>query len=116
MNVLFSFNNQIKLAKTEFLSNVNTISISQYIMDTIHFYKILYQNIILFIFDNASYMKLAYLHLSSFLPKVYYNCCLAHILNLVGKTWVNFQKFELVDRFIINFKVIFTYNSQRKIH
>ena len=115
MNVLFSFNNQTKLTKIEFLSNVNAVSISQYIMDTIHFYKILYQNIILFISDNASYMKLAYSHLFSFLPKVYHNCCLTHILNLVGKTWVNFQKFELVDRFIMNFKVIFTYNSQRKI-
>jgi len=86
MNVLFSFNNQTKLAKTEFLSNVNAISISQCIMDTIYFYKILYQNIILFISDNASYMKLAYSLLSLFLSKVYHNCYLTHILNLVGKT------------------------------
>ncbi len=84
-------------------------------MDVIHLYKLSYQNIILFISDNASYMKLAFSNLSPFLPKVKHNCCLAHILNLIGETWVDFKKFELVDKFIMNFKSIFIYNSQRKI-
>lgn len=60
-------------------------------------------------------MKLAYSHLSPFLPKMKHNCCLAHILNLVGETWIDFQRFELVDRLVTNFKAIFVYNSQRKI-
>lgn len=115
VNILFSFDNQTKLARTEFLSNVNASSISQFIMDTLHFYQIPYQNILFFISDNASYMKLAYSHLSPFLPKMKHNCCLAHILNLIGETWVNFQKFELVDKLVTNFKSIFVYNSQRKI-
>jgi len=84
-------------------------------MDVIHLYKLSYQNIILFISDNASYMKLAFSNLFPFLPKVKYNCCLAHILNLISETWVDFKKFELVDKFIMNFKSIFIYNSQRKI-
>jgi hypothetical protein len=84
-------------------------------MDTLHFYNIPYKNIIFFISDNASYMKLAYSHLSPFLPRMKHNCCLAHILNLIGETWVDFKKFELVERLVSNFKVIFVYNSQRKI-
>ncbi|GBC43827.2 transcription factor E2F6 isoform X1 [Rhizophagus irregularis DAOM 181602=DAOM 197198] len=115
VNLLFSFDNQTKLARTEFLSIVNASSISQFVMDTLHFYKIPYKNIIFFISDNASYMKLAYSHLSPFLPRMKHNCCLAHILNLIGKTWVDFKKFELVDRLVANFKTIFVYNSQRKI-
>jgi len=74
------------LARTEFLSNTNASFISQFVMNTLHFYKIPYQNIILFISDNASYMKLAYSHLSPFLPKMKHNCCLAHILNLIEET------------------------------
>lgn len=84
-------------------------------MDTLHFYNIPYKNVIFFISDNASYMKLAYSHLSPFLPKMKHNCCLAHILNLIGETWVDFKKFELVERLVSNFKAIFVYNSQRKI-
>ncbi|PKK74609.1 hypothetical protein RhiirC2_774568 [Rhizophagus irregularis] len=42
VNLLFSFDNQTKLARTEFLSNVNASSISQFVMNTIHFYNISY--------------------------------------------------------------------------
>ncbi len=86
VNILFSFDNKTKLDKTDFLSNVNASTISQFVMNTIHFYNISYQNIIFFISDNASYIKLAYSNLSSFLLKMKYNCCLAHILNLIGET------------------------------
>ncbi len=115
VNILFSFDNKTKLAKTDFLPNVNASTISQFVMDTIHFYNISYQNIIFFISDNASYMKLACSNLSPFLPKMKHNCCLVHILNLIGETWVDFKKFELVDKLVTNFKAIFAYNSQRKI-
>ncbi|GBC26506.2 CGG triplet repeat-binding protein 1 [Rhizophagus irregularis DAOM 181602=DAOM 197198] len=115
VNILFSFDNQTKLARTNFIPNVNASMISQFVIDTIHLYNIPYQNVIFFISDNASYMKLAYSHLSPFLPKMKHNCCLAHILNLIGETWIDFQKFELVDRLVSNFKAIFVYNSQRKI-
>ncbi len=116
VNILFSFDNKTKLAKTDFLPNVNASTISQFVMDTIHFYNISYQNIIFFISDNASYMKLTCSNLSSFLSKIKYNCCLAYILNLIRETWVDFKKFELVDKLVTNFKAIFTYNLQRKIH
>jgi len=115
INILFSFDNKTKLAKTDFLPNVNASTISQFVMNTIHFYNISYQNIIFFISDNASYMKLAYSNLSPFLPKIKHNCCLTQILNLIRETWVDFKKFELVDKLVTNFKAIFAYNSQRKI-
>jgi hypothetical protein len=60
-------------------------------------------------------MKLAYSHLSPFLPKMKHNCCLAHILNLIGETWIDFNKFELVDILVMNFKSIFIHNSKRKV-
>jgi hypothetical protein len=60
-------------------------------------------------------MKLAYSHLTPFLPNMKQNCCLAHILNLIGETWIDFKQFELVDKLVANFKAIFIYNSQRKI-
>ncbi len=69
-------------------------------MNTIHFYNISYQNIIFFISDNASYIKLVYLNLSSFLLKMKHNCCLAHILNLIEETWIDFKKFELVNKLV----------------
>src|SRR5579859_6230817 len=115
VNILFSFGNYTKLARTEFLSNVNASTISQFVMNTLYFYNISYENILFFISDNASYMKLAYSHLSPFLLKMKHNCCLAHILNLIGETWINFKHFELVEKLVTNFKAIFTYNSQRKI-
>ena len=115
VNILFSFDNKTKLARTDFLSNVNASAVSQFVMDTIHLYNISYQNIIFFISDNASYMKLAYSNLSPFLPKMKHNCCLAHILNLIGETWIDFKRFELIDKLVMNFKAIFVYNSQRKI-
>ncbi len=111
VNILFSFDNKTKLTKTDFLSNINTLTISQFIMNTIHFYNISYQNIIFFISDNASYMKLTYSNLSLFLLKMKHNCCLVHILNLIRETWINFKKFELVNKLVINFKAIFVYNS-----
>ena len=86
VNILFSFDNKTKLAKTDFLPNINASTISQFVMNTIHFYNISYQNIIFFISDNASYMKLACSNLSPFLPKMKHNCCLVHILNLIGET------------------------------
>ena len=85
VNILFSFDNKTKLARTDFL-RVNASTISQFVMDTIHSYNIPYQNIIIFISDNASYMKLAYSNLSPFFTKMKHNCCLAHILNLIGET------------------------------
>ncbi|RIA89770.1 hypothetical protein C1645_824350 [Glomus cerebriforme] len=36
VNILFSFDNQTKLARTDFLSNVNASTISQFVIDTIH--------------------------------------------------------------------------------
>ena len=103
------------MTRTGFLFNTNASSISQFVMDTLHFYKIPYQNIILFISDNASYMKLAYSHLSSFLLKMKHNCCLVHIFNLIGEIWIDFPKFKLVDKLVTNFKALFVYNSQRKL-
>jgi len=94
VNILFSFGNHTKLARTEFLSNVNASTISQFVMNTLHFYNISYENVLFFISDNASYMKLAYSHLFPFLPKMKHNCYLAYIINLIGEIWIDFQKFE----------------------
>jgi hypothetical protein len=114
VNILFSYDRYTKLASTEFLEKADAKSISQTVMNILHFYNISYNNVIFFISDNASYMKLAYSFLSPFLPNMFHNCCLAHIFNLVGDCWTNFEKFEIVDFFVANFKSLFTYSNYRK--
>src|SRR6185369_14399787 len=84
------------------------------VMSVLNSYNISYSNVIFFISDNASYMKLAYSFLSPFLPNMFHNCCLTHIFSLVGECWINFKKFELVDFFVANFKSLFTYSNYRK--
>ena len=42
VNILFSFDNKTKLARTDFLSRVNASTISQFVMDTIYSYNISY--------------------------------------------------------------------------
>ena len=104
INILFSYDKYTKLASTEFVEKVDSVTISQTVMNVLNSYSISYNNVIFFISDNASYMKLAYSFLSPFLPNMFHNCCLTHIFSLVGECWVNFKKFELVDFFVANFK------------
>jgi len=56
-NILFSYENQTKLVKTYFLEIINHSTISQIVINTIFFYNILYDHIIFFITNNASYIS-----------------------------------------------------------
>ena len=46
VNILFSFGNQTKLVKTEFLEIVNNTTIAQLVMRTLQFYNVSYDNLI----------------------------------------------------------------------
>jgi hypothetical protein len=84
--------------KTEFLQQVNFTTISQLVVSTISFYNIPFNNIILYISDNASYMKKSFSDiLSPLIPQMYHNTCFVHIYNLVGNTWLEFDNFKIVD-------------------
>lgn len=114
-NILFSYENQTKLVKTHFLETVTYRTISKIVIDTIYFYNISYDNIILLITDNASYMIKAFKDiLSPLIPTLYHNTCLAHVFNLVGETWVKFEKFNLLSQVVSNIKTIFSYSAARK--
>ena len=85
INILFSFQNQTKLVKTDYVNNVNHTTISQLVISTMNFYSVPFQNAILFISDNAAYMKKAYADvLLPLILRLKHNCCFAYILSLTG--------------------------------
>ncbi len=45
---------------------------------------------------------------------IYHNTYLAYIFNLVGKSWVKFEKFSLLNQVILNIKIIFSYSTAKK--
>lgn len=114
VNILFSFVNYTKLVVTDHLTIVNNITISQLVIKTLNDYSIPFENIILFISDNAAYMLKSFRNLSTIIPQMKHNCCLAHIYNLVGETWIENQNFHIVNDIVSNIKTSFTYSSARK--
>jgi hypothetical protein len=50
----FNFGNQTKLVRTEFLPNINALSVFQFIINTLYFYNIFYKNVFFFISDRTS--------------------------------------------------------------
>lgn len=115
VNILFSFDKLTKLVKTEFLTEVNFSTISQLVVSTISFYNLPFENIILYISDNASYMKKSFSDiLSPLIPQMRHNTCFAHIYNLVGNTWLEYDKFQIIDNIVTAIKSTFTYSAPRK--
>jgi hypothetical protein len=114
INILFSFKDKTKLVKTEHLIIVNSNTIAQLVIKVLHFYNINFENIILFISDNASYMIKAFKILLPLIQQMKHNCCLAHILNLVGNTWIEYEDFKLLNEIVIYIKNSFTQNNSRK--
>ena len=102
------------MVKTSFLNVVNNTTISQLVISTLAFYDILFNNIILFITDNASYMLAAFRVLSSLIPQLKHNTCFAHIFNLVGETWIEYKNFKFLDHIVSLIKSTFTYSLARK--
>ncbi|RIA80329.1 hypothetical protein C1645_838905 [Glomus cerebriforme] len=114
VNVFFSFSGQIILAKTEYLNIVNNTSIAQLIMRTLQFYNIPFNNIIFFISENAEYMIRAFQVLSPLMPQLKHNRCLAHILNLVGESWIYYKNFKFLTNIITNIETSFIQCPARK--
>jgi len=114
VNILFSFGNQTKLVKTEYLNTVNNTTIAQLVIRTLQFYNISHDNLIFFISDNAAYMLKAFQILSPLIPQLKHNRCLAHILNLVGETWINYRSFKFLVNIVANIKKSFIHCPARK--
>ncbi|GBB93735.1 hypothetical protein RclHR1_22210004 [Rhizophagus clarus] len=64
VNVLFAFKDQTKLVATEHIIVVNNTTISQMILSTLQKYQVPFNNVLLFITDNAAYMVKAFKNLS----------------------------------------------------
>jgi hypothetical protein len=112
---MFSFGNQTKLVKTEFLDDtVNSTNIAQLVIKTLQFYNISHDNLIFFISDNAAYMIKAFQILSPLIPQLKHNCCLPHILNLVGETWISYKSFKFLIKIVANIKKSFIYCPAHK--
>ncbi len=115
LNILFSYHNKTKLVNTIFLEAVNHTTIAQSFINTIHSYNIPFTNLIFFISDNASYIKKAFTSiLSPLILQLFHNTCFAHSYNLVGKTWVDFEHFKLLDIIMKHIKTLFVYSTARK--
>ena len=52
--------------------------------------------------------------LSPIMPKLYHNTCLCHIYNLIGETWIEYDRFKILDEVISNIKMAFTFSGSRK--
>ncbi len=53
-------------------------------------------------------MLKAFSILSPLMYQMKHNRCLAHILNLVGETWVEYKNFKLLDEVVMHIKASFT--------
>jgi hypothetical protein len=114
VNILFSFGDKTKLVKTEYLEAVNNTTIAQLVIRTLQFYNISHDNLIFFISDNAAYMLKAFQILSPLISQLKHNRCLAHILNLVEETWINYKNFKFLDSIVANIKKSFIHSPARK--
>lgn len=114
VNILFSYFDQTSLVRTHYLQAVNKTTISQLVISTLSYYEISFDNVVLFITDNASYMLAAFNILSPLMPQIKHNTCFAHILNLVGDTWIGYKNFKLLDSTISLIKTTFIYSPARK--
>ncbi len=94
---------------------MNYTIIAQFFVNTIHSYNIPFTNLIFFINDNASYMKKAFINILLLLISyLFYNIYFAYTYNLIGKTWVNFKDFKLLDNVMKHIKTLFVYSVTRK--
>jgi len=114
VNVIFTFKNQTKLVATEYVIVANNTTISQIILSSLQKYQISFDDVLLFITDNASYMVKTFKNLSPIMLQMKHNNCLAHIMNLVGECWIDFSFFRLLDKITSNIKSSFIHSSARK--
>jgi hypothetical protein len=113
-NIFFISGGQINLAKTEYLNIVNNISIAQLVIKTLQYYNVSYNNLVFFISDNAGYTLQAFQVLSSLIPRLKNNHCLAHILNLVGESWIYYKNFKFLTNIVSNIEISFIQCPARK--
>jgi len=76
--------------------------------------NILFENLVFFITDNAAYMIKAFQIISPLIPQLRHNRCLAHILNLVGETWIYYKNFQFLANIVKHIKATFVYCPARK--
>ena len=108
VGVLGSEDSKSFLLTTETLEKVNHSKIAQLFDKSIKLIypdEILYENILLFVTDGASYMIKAGEGLQTTYPKMVHVTCLAHGLHRVSETIRN--KFSQIDKLISNVKKVF---------
>ena len=94
------------LVNSEFLANVNNVSIAQVIIRTLTDANIDFNNILVLVSDNAAYMKKCFTDgLCGLLPNAVQVTCWAYILLLVAEEFR--AAFELTDSFVASMKAIF---------
>ncbi|CAF0973145.1 unnamed protein product [Brachionus calyciflorus] len=101
-----------KLVQTIFLEDVNYETVTRSIIECLIEMEIKFQNVMVFISDNASYMLKAFKSLKTILFNCTHVACFAHIIALVGETWRS--NLSEVDLIFANLKSIFARGSNHK--
>ncbi|EXX64439.1 hypothetical protein RirG_142700 [Rhizophagus irregularis DAOM 197198w] len=87
VNILFSYNGVTKLVHVDYLENVNNCTIGQLLIQTLVQWGISFDLPQLIASDSAAYMKKCYRDvLKPLMPQLVHLPCLAHILNLIGRS------------------------------
>ena len=94
------------LLDTDFLIQINNVTISQSVIRIVHDYGISYNDVVIFNSDNVAYMKLAFSQtLSVIFPSCVNITCHSHIVNLVVS---DFKKsFSEIIEFVKSFRNLF---------
>ena len=61
-------------------------------------------------------MLKAFQIISSLIPQLKHNHCIAHILNLVGETWIHYKNFQFLVNVVKNIKATFVQCPAHKRH
>lgn len=95
------------LVNTDFLTEVNNVSIAQLIIHTLTEVNVHFNDVVAFVTDNAAYMKKCFRdNLRGLLPNAVHVTCWAHILSLVGEEFR--EALRLCDMLAASIKAIFS--------
>ena len=116
LNILLGFKDRSTfLADVQYLQNVNHASVAQKVLMALTELGIDFNDVLAVVTDSAAYMlKCHRVALSPVLPNSVHITCWAHVINLVGDTWVHISELKLVNTLVSLVKKAFKFAGGRK--
>ena len=100
------------LISVDFLEKVNASEVAQTIQRSLVDYNVEYQQVRVFVSDNAAYMKVTFKVMKGFYVNMIHVTCWCHILSLVGNCWKD--NLVSLDRLVACTKAIFVKSPARR--